>query len=125
MAAYTNVVMVADTTDVTSMMGAGVNAAYTTTMQDDVGVYLEGYLCCVAGYDFVTNWATIGAIAKLMLSEFVARGIACEGIKYDMGTTATYTSRVEAEDMINYHVYRMEKIEGILKEAGTLKFIQT
>ena len=123
MAAYTNTVMVADTTDVTSMMGAGVDAAYTVTMQDAVGVYLEAYLSVISGYDLVTNWGSLGAKAKLMLSEFVARGIAIEGIKYNMG--ATYTSRVEAENMINIHIWRMGLIEAALREPGTLKYLQT
>ena len=123
MAAFTNTVMLADTTDVAGFMGAGVNAAFTTTMQDLVGVYTEAYLCNLIKYDAVTNWGTLNAIYKLIMSEYVARAIAVEAIKYDMGTTSTYTSRVEAEDMINIHVYKMEKIELILSKADKQDFL--
>jgi len=123
MAAFTNTIMLADTTDVAGFMGAGVNAAFTTTMQDLVGVYTEAYLCNLIKYDAVTNWGTLNAIYKLIMSEYVARAIAVEAIKYDMGTTSTYTSRVEAEDMINIHVYKMEKIELILSKADKQDFL--
>ena len=123
MAPYTNTTIIADTTNVAGFMGAGVNAAFTTTMQDLVGVYTEAYLCSLVKYDIVTNWASLNAIYKLLFSEYACRAIAVEAIKYDMGTTATYTSRVEAEDMINIHVWRMEKIEKMLKEANKQDFL--
>ena len=122
MAAYTNTKIIADTTNVAGFMGAGVNAAFTVTMQDLVGVYTEAYLCSLVKYDIVTNWGTMNAIYKLMFSEYACRAIAVEAIKYDMGTTATYTSRVEAEDMINVHLYRMQQIEELLKLADIQDF---
>ena len=75
MAAYTNTVMIADTTDVDGFMGAGVDAAFTETMQDLVGVYTEAYLCSLTKYDLVTNWGSLNAIYKLTFSEYVARSI--------------------------------------------------
>ena len=123
MAAYTNTTIIADTTNVAGFMGAGVNAAFTETMQDLVGVYTEAFLCNLVKYDIVTNWATLNVIYKLMFSEYACRAVAVEAIKYDMGTTATYSSRVEAEDMINVHVYRMQEIEKILKVNGTKDFL--
>jgi len=123
MAAYTNTTIIADTTDVAGFMGAGVNAAFTETMQDLVGVYTEAYLCVLLKYDIVTNWASLNAIYKLMFSEYACRAIAVEAIKYDMGTTATYTSRVEAEDMINIHVWRMREIEKVLQSDGIQDFM--
>lgn len=123
MAAYTNTTIIADTTDVAGFMGAGVNAAFTVTMQDLVGVYTEAYLCNLVKYDIVTNWATLNAIYKLMFSEYACRAIAVEAIKYDMGTTATYTSRVEAEDMLNIHLSRMDEIIKLLNESSIQDFL--
>ena len=121
MAAYTNTTMLADTADVSGFMGAGVDAAFTVTMQDLVGVYTEAYLCNLIKYDAVTNWGSLNAIYKLMFSEYVARTIAIEGIKYNM--ESTFTSRVEAEDMINIHVLRIEKIQKLLEDSSTQDFI--
>jgi len=123
MAAYTNTTIIADTTDVAGFMGAGVNAAFTTTMQDLVGVYTEAFLCTLVKYDIVTNWASLNAIYKLLFSEYACRAIAVEAIKYDMGTTATYTSRVEAEDMINVHLHGMSAIESLLEKAEIQDFL--
>lgn len=118
MAAYTNTVMVTDTADVAAFMGAGIDAAYTVTMQDLVGVYTEGYLCMLTNFDLTTGFATLPAKFKPILSEYVARAIAIEGIKYNM--KSTFTSRVEAEDMINVHLFRMDKIEERLMVEESL-----
>ncbi len=120
MAAYTNTTMLADTTNVAGFMGANVAAGFTTTMQDLVGVYTEAYLCDLIKYDAVTNWASLNAIYKLIFSEYVARAIAIEAIKYDM---SGYTTRVEAEDMINIHAWRMVAIEKILNKADKQDFL--
>ena len=64
MAAYTNTVMLADTADVAGFMGANVDAGYTETMQDLVGVYTEAYLCNLIKYDAVTNLPSVRKILK-------------------------------------------------------------
>jgi len=120
MAAFTNTTMLADTTDVDGFMGLNV-PAFTETMQDLVGVYTEAYLCNLIKYDAVTNWGSLNAVYKLMLSEYVARSIAVEAIKYDMDS---YTSRVEAEDMINIHLFRMGEIIKLLKSDGVQDFMK-
>jgi len=119
MAAYTNTTIIADTTDVAGFMGKNVDAGFTATMQDLVGVYIEAFLCSLLKYDIVTNWATMNAVYKLMFSEYACRAIAVEAIKYNM---FVYTSRVEAEDMINIHLYFMNKIEKILDNADIQDF---
>jgi len=120
MAAYTNTTIIADTTDVAGFMGANVDAGYTATMQDLVGVYTEAYLCALVEYDIVTNWASLSAIYKLMFSEYACRAIAIEAIKYEM---AGYTSRVEAEDMLNIHLARTREIERLLRMASVQDFM--
>jgi len=119
MAGYTNTTIIADTTNVAGFMGANVDAGFTATMQDLVGVYTEAFLCTLLKYDIVTNWASLNAVYKLLFSEYACRAIAIEAIKYDM---SGYTSRVEAEDMINVHAWRMHEIEEILKKADIQDF---
>jgi len=125
MAAYTNTTMLADTTDIDGFVGANVSASFTETMEDLVGVYTEGYLCNLIKYDAVTNWASLDDVLKLMLSEYVARAIAVEAIKYDMSGYATDEgkARINAEDMINIHIFRMKAIEELLKKGDVLAFL--
>ena len=120
MAAFTNTTMLADTADVAGFMGANVDAGFTVTMQDLVGVYTEAYLCNLVKYDAVTNWGTLNAIYKLMMSEYVARSIAVEAIKYDM---SGFTTRIEAEDILNIHIYRMNEIIKILNNSSVQDFM--
>jgi len=81
--------------------------------------YAEAYLSALVEYDIVTNWATITAKTRCLLTEWAARMAACDLIRYNM---SGYTSRIEAEDMINFHVYRMEKIEALLKQQTIQNF---
>ncbi len=115
MAAYTNTTLVVDQTDVVPYLGAGIDTNYTITMQDDVGMDQEAYLCCLLNYDVVTNLATLTANGKRILSEYVARGIAMAGIAYNfLGEADTGFTREEAEDMIIVHLKRMKLIEKVL-----------
>ena len=121
MAAYTNTTIIADTTDVAGFMGKNVDASFTVTMQDLVGVYTEAFLCNLVKYVIVTNWGTLNAIYKLMFSEYACRAIAIEAIKYE---PAGYNDLIEAEDLMTYHIYRMQQIEFILSKEGIQDFMQ-
>jgi len=76
------------------------------------GIQAEAYLCMLANYDLVTNVASLGAKFKAILSEYVARYTAMSGIFYNTGTYEN--GLIEAEDMAQLHIYRMEKIEQAL-----------
>ena len=84
--------------------------------------YAEAYLSALVKFDIVTAWATITAKTRALFTEWAARFAGCDLIKYNM---AGYTSRIEAEDMINYHVYRMEAIEKILGKMDVQDFTGT
>ena len=120
MAAFTNTTIIADTTNVAGFMGAGVNADFTATMQDLIGVYTEAFLCSLVQYDIVTNWASLNAIYKLLFSEYACRAIAVEAIKYDM---SGYTTRQEAEDILDIHIYKMNEIKLLLENADVQDFM--
>jgi len=82
--------------------------------------YAEAYLSALVKYDIVANWASIDSTYKKLFSEWAARfgGIAL--IQYNM---AGYTSRVEAEDMINTNWARLQKIEEEIKRIDIQDFI--
>ena len=105
-----------------AMAGAGVSAAgFTDANKTAWGIQAEDFLCCLTNYDLVTNVATLGANFKLILSEYVSRYVGMCAIAYDMGqAVATYTSRVEAEDMINIHIFRITAIENLLLKGEML-----
>jgi len=121
MAAYTNTVMLADTGDVAGFLGENIDTGFTEAMQDLVGVYTEAFICNLIKYDAVTNWDSLNEIYKLIMSEYVARAIAIEGIKYNM---VNFSSRIEAEDMINVHIWRMLAIEDLLKNTDVQDFMR-
>ena len=82
-------------------------------LQDQAMGYLSGFIqddvsAGFAGYDSVT---------KLMLTEWAARYAGMQLILYNM---AGYTSRIEAEDMVNIHIFRMKLIEKALEEGQVL-----
>ena len=105
-----------------AMAGELVDATgFTDANKTAWGIQAEDYLCCLCNYDLVTNVATLGANFKQMLSEYVARYVACSAIMYNMATVgAVFSSLIEPEDMVQYHVYRMEKIEELLKKGEVL-----
>lgn len=114
-------ITMADNNDVDPFCGANVNAAFSDTMKDDSGLMAEAYICNLIRYDAVTNWATLGAVAKVTMTEFVSRFIAVQAIIYDM---SSYTSRIEAEDMINTHMYRLKQCEKLLIDQKTITFMK-
>jgi len=121
MAAFTNTTIIADEANPLAFCGELVDVTFTIgTMGDLVGVYTEAYLCALVKYDIVTNWASLNAVYKLIFSEYACRAIAIEAIKYNM---AGFSSRIEAEDMINIHVWRMKEIEKLLTQESVQNFL--
>lgn len=80
----------------------------------------EAYLSNLVKYDIVTNWANLNAVYKLMFTEYVTRYAANEAIKYDM---SGYTSRIEAENLVNINIFRMNTIHKLLENASTQDFM--
>ena len=90
---------------------------------DETDVWIldaEALICCVCRYDFVTNYAAIGAIEKNLLRQIASDLVAINCITYDM---SGFTSRVEAEDMIN--VFRDSALRGlaIIRDMKVKEFI--
>ena len=121
MAAFPTVTLVVDTTDLLPYMATDMAAGYTAAMQDDAGMDAEAFLSALSRYDWVTNFATVDANSKRLLSEYVCRHIAVTGILWDMDI---FPSRIIAEDMLNVHLHRMNIIEQLLAEQKLITMMK-
>ena len=83
-------------------------------------VEAEGIIMAVSRYDFVGNYASLDATAKLILRGCAASLAVIPAITYDM---SGFTSRVEAEDMINIYRDRANMILGILRDIKVREWI--
>ena len=87
-----------------------------TILQD----HAEAYLSNLLKFDLdAAGWATLLTPNKEIISEWAARFAANELIKYNM---AGFTTILEAEDMININLYRMQQIEELLKKSDIQDF---
>lgn len=106
----------------TAMAGENVDATgYVEANQQAWANQASAYLCCLCKYDLVTNVATLTAQGKNIFAEYIARYVAMCAIAYNM---AGFTSRIEAEDMINIHHMRMRAIEKILEQTDIKDFLE-
>ncbi len=109
-----------------AMAGELVDATgFTDPNKTAWGLQAEAYLSALVEYDLSVNVATLKATTKPMLSEYVARFVAVSAIAFNMATVgATFSSLIEPEDMMQFHIHRMEKIEKILLKKSGVDFIQ-
>ena len=100
--------------------GANVNAAFDTTMMTAANIRAESTCNVIARYNFSDTYATLNADVKGLLSDICSSLVAIEAISYDM---SGYTSRTEAEDMIN--ILRDGALRGlsILRDKKVQTFI--
>ena len=81
--------------------------------------YAAGYLSSLVKFDLITGWSGLTTNIKFLFSEWAARHAGMQLIAYNMGG---FTTRIEAEDMVNVHWARMLKIEELLNKADTQDF---
>lgn len=102
---------------------AGENVDTTGDIEDNhntLAKQAEAYLSNLVKYDIVTNWNELSTLYRPLFTEWAARFGAIGLIAFNMGG---YTSRIEAEDLINIHIFRMQQIEKILEEASIKSFL--
>ena len=88
-----------------------------TFLQD----YAEAYLSCLLKFELTAaKFTALNATTKVLITEWAARNAGVELIRFN---PAGYTSRVEAEDMINIHLFRMDKIEKLLEKPDVQDFM--
>jgi len=93
----------------------------TEANRNDWVAQAQSFLSVLMKYNVVDNYAGLNANTKRILSEWAARYAAIAEIAYNM---AGYTSRVEAEDMINVHWARMAKIEELLHNQDHVTYLK-
>ncbi len=80
----------------------------------------EGLINSMSRYDYTTNYGSLTANAKTLLGEIASNLAAIYVIQYDM---SGFTTRIEAEDMIN--VLRDGALRGLslIRDEKTKTFI--
>ena len=102
---------------------AGANASATSKAEAYTNVYIkqaESVINCVCRYNFTDTYATLNNDVKYILNDVASSLAAIYVISYDM---SGYTTRIEAEDMIN--VLRDAALRGIsiLRDQKAVTFI--
>lgn len=102
---------------------AGANASATATAEayiNDFMTQAESFINAFCRYNFSDNYSTLNADVKGILKEVASNLAAIYCIQYDM---SGFTSRIEAEDMIN--VLRDAALRGltVLRDKKAQEFI--
>ena len=100
--------------------GANVNIAFNTTMMTASNLRAESIINCITRNNYSDSFSGLNIDVKQILSDFCSSFVAIEAITYDM---AGYTSRIEAEDMINVLRDSMLRAMSILRNQNTVTFI--
>lgn len=88
--------VITSTAEIAQKSGANVSTNYTSTMQDNAEIRGLGLIQMLTRYMWADNIPS-NADIKSILADFLSSFVAIEAIFYDM---SGYTSRAEAEDMI-------------------------
>ena len=102
---------------------AGANASATSTAEaytNDFVAQAESHINCMCRYNFSDNYTSLNADTRDILKEVASNLAAIYCIQYDM---SGFTTRIEAEDMIN--VLRDAALRGlsILRDKKTQDFL--
>jgi len=100
--------------------GANASEDFTEAMALIACLQGESMVNVIARYNFSDNYATLNSDIKYLLDDIVSSFIAIQAICYDM---SGFTSRVEAEDMINVLRDGMLRGLAILKDKKAQDFI--
>ncbi len=107
--------------EIALMAGENVDATGDTEANHNLLVaQAEGFLSGLMQDDVAAGFAGYDTVTKQILSEWASRYAAMQLIAFNM---SGYTSRVEAEDMLNIHIFRMDLIERQLLQGRVLKQI--
>ena len=108
--------------EIAIMAGENVDATGDTEAnRNDLVAQAESYLSNLMRYNVVDNYSTLNEDVKRMLSEWAARYVGLTLIAYNM---AGFTTRIEAENMVKIHSWRMNKIEDLLKDQVTVTYLK-
>jgi len=94
-----------------ALVKAGANVS--PVMTASLGLEMDGFITQARA--FIDNLTKTSGVDNAMLAEYVERSAAVEAIAYDMNS---YTTRIEAEDLINIHIFRMNQIIELLNDQS-------
>lgn len=116
---YSMVFTIVQVAEMQFMAGENVDATGDVTANHQfLHDMAAGYLSGLIQDDVIARYAGYDTVTKQIINEWAARFAGAQLIAFNM---AGYTSRVEAEDLINLHLFRMRRIETELKEGSALK----
>tara|TARA_R100001530_G_scaffold136213_2_gene115833 strand:+ start:478 stop:840 length:363 start_codon:yes stop_codon:yes gene_type:complete len=119
--AYTGIIVTEE--EMALMAGENVDTTGDTEANHNIlAAMAESYLSVLTRENVVDNYSGYNNDYRKILAEWAARFAAVSLIAYNM---AGYTSRVEAEDMINIHVSRMRQIQKILEDQKAITFLKS
>lgn len=95
-------------------------AGYTETNINNACLQSESYINALTRYNFSDDFAGMNADVKHILSEASACWVAIDFISYNM---AVYTSRIEAEDMINILWAKFNRCLVLLMDQKVVTFM--
>ena len=100
--------------DVEKLNGANASAISKAVGYTDIYINMaEGLICAISRYDYVTNVGSLTTMGVDFLRRASATLAAIYVILYDM---SNFTSRIEAEDMLNLHWASWREMRKLLKD---------
>lgn len=103
-------------------VGENVDATGYTVANINNSVWqAEAYINNACRYNFSDNYAILNNDVKRMLNEMVACWVAVDYISYNM---FGYSSRIEAEDMINLQWAKFNRLMKVLSEQMTVTYLK-
>lgn len=104
---------------------AGASASSTADAEAYTNVFIkqvEGYICTMAKYDFVTNYSSLSTIGKEFLRNLASSYTAVLVINYEM---SGYTSRTEAQTMLDVNYSIVTEGMNLVSDENFVEFIKT
>ena len=102
-------------------VGAGVSASWTDDMYTAAGLQAESMVNVLCRFNYSDTWASDNVEVKGIISDIVSSSVAIQAISYDM---SGYTTRTEAEDMINVLRDGMLRNMSVLRDQKNQTFYQ-
>ena len=103
---------------------AGANASATSKAEAYTNFYIgqaESFINTICRYNFSDGYAALNVDVKYILQEIASNLAAIYVIQYDM---SGFTTRYEAEDMVNILRDRAMQCIGMLMSQDSLNFIK-
>ncbi len=82
--------------------------------------YAASYLSGLLKFEVIVNFSSITTNLQFLITEWAAR---YAGMQLILFNPASYSTIVEAEDMVNVHLFRMREIEKVLQMDGVQAFM--